>query len=276
MTWRHYSIKAAKARLSFYCIILVLRQDHPSWMLYSNVAARWPAAQNAQVALFSLNKFLPVADGAILCSNRRDIDVSLDERGLVELPSHVQRAYQDHLQSARELFEASDSARAKILLSELASSYERYYAFINVDLRPFRQSARSRRVEDAFPFAGLVERRSGNARILYQRLDNPIFSLVHAKLPPAVVPFCIPARVPARNRSELIERLFDQGVLLSTLEQKWNFIPAGQRERYSVEAAFLDEHVLIPVSEFISGVSMDEMVMRFNNVKLDSPKNGIH
>ena len=236
---------------------------------FARTASGQAAVDNTQVALFSLNKFLPVADGAILCSNRSDIDVSLDDRTLVELPNHVQQAYLDHLQAARDLFESNDSARARILLGNLGASYERYYAFINSDLRPFRQSAHSRSVEDAFPLADMIERRSINARILYQELDNPIFSLVHETLPPTVVPFCIPARVSRQSRAQLIDRLFEQGVLLSTLQEKWNFIPADQRARYSVEAAFLDQHVLIPASEFITVDSMREMVARLNSIKWD-------
>jgi hypothetical protein len=237
---------------------------------FAKTASGRPAFEDAQLALFSLNKFLPVADGAILCSNRPDIDVSLDESALIELPDHVQQAYRDHLQSARDLFETKDSTQAKIVLRNLGSAYERYYSSINSDLRPFRQSAHSRKVEDAFPFANLAERRSSNGRILYEELDSPILSLVHPTLPSTVVPFCIPARVSAHSRAQLIDRLFEQGILLSTLQEKWNFVPADQRARYSVEVAFLDEHVLIPVSEFITAGSMREMVARLNDVHLDS------
>jgi hypothetical protein len=224
-----------------------------------------PLAENAQIALFSLNKFLPVADGAILVSNRPDIDVSIDEDGLVELPGPVQSAYRNHLQSARDLCESHDPFEARISLRNLASAYELYYSAINSDLRPFRQSARSRRVEEAFPFGELIERRSINSRILYEGLTSSVFSLVHPTLPPAVVPFCIPARVPGRLRGQLLDALFNQGVVLSTLQEKWDFVPAIRRFHYPVESTFLDEHVLIPVSEFITAGSMRGMVARLND-----------
>ncbi len=254
------------AVLKCHCPIVVEDFAHAP---FARTASGQPAAENTQVALFSLNKFLPVTDGAILCSNRHDIDVSLDESALVELPTHVQQAYWDHLQAARDLFETNDSARARVFLSNLGSSYERYYASINSDLRPFRQSAQSRSVEDSFPFTNMVERRSINARIIYEELDNPIFSLVHPTLPAVVVPFCIPARVSAQSRAQLIDSLFEQGILLSTLQEKWNFIPTDRRARYSVEADFIDQHVLIPASEFITVDSMREMITRLNNIKWD-------
>jgi len=236
---------------------------------FATTALGRPLVEIAQVALFSLNKFLPVGDGAILISNRSDIDVSMDEGELDELPKHVQQAYRDHLQSALALFDSTDPVQAKELLSDVGNAYETYYAAINSDLSPFRQSAHSRRVEESFPFESLIERRSANSRILYEWLDSPVFSLVHQVLPDRSVPFCIPARVNAARRREIIETLLDKGILLSTLQDKWDFIPENQRHQYPVEAAFLDEHVLIPVSEFIATESMRGMVAQLNGLQMN-------
>jgi len=225
-----------------------------------------PLAERAQLALFSLNKFLPVADGAILVSNRADIDVALDEEALPELPQQAQEAYADHLRAARELFESAESGTARKALRVLGEAYERYYAVINTDLRPCRQSARSRGVEAGFAFDVLVERRRTNSRILYDRLANPSISLVHATLAPTVVPFCIPARVPPGARERILDRLFERGVLLSTLRDKWDFVPQEERSRYALETAFLEDHVLIPVSEFISAEQMRTLTARLNEL----------
>ena len=219
---------------------------------------------NAELGLYSLNKFLPVVDGAILVSNRPEIDLSIDESDLPELPDHAQQAYQKHLQSGLGLFESSDPAQAKICLRDLEESYERYYSVISADLRPFRQSARSRRIVDAFPFDQMIAQRLTNSRILYERLSASVFSLVFPILPPGVVPFCIPARVPAQRRAEILDKLFEQGILLSTLQDKWDFVPTNQRCYYAVEAAFLAEHVLIPISESITTVSMLDMLKLLN------------
>lgn len=225
-----------------------------------------PLAENVDIALYSLNKFLPVVDGAILISNRPDINLSLDEKALSELPDETQQAYQNHLQAGRDLFNSDDPTQAKCYLEKLGKFYEQYYAVINADLSPCRQSVRSRQVEEAFPYDGLIQKRLTNSQIVYEELRSNVFSLVHPTLQPGVVPWCIPARVPARRRTEILERLFDQGILLSTLQDKWDFIPAGHRDRYAVETAFLDEHVLIPISEFITTASMRYMVERLNHI----------
>ena len=223
-------------------------------------------AGKADIALYSLNKFLPVADGAILTSNRSDIDLSLDEMALPELPDETQQAYQHHLQTGRELLNCNVSVQAKSILEKLGGFYEQYYAVINADLSPFRQSARSRHIEKNFPYGLLVNNRLLNSRIVYEGLKSSVFSLVYPTLPTGVVPWCIPARVPALRRAEILERLFDQGILLSTLQDKWDFIPATQRSYFADEAAFLDEHVLIPISEFITTASMRDMVERLNRL----------
>ncbi len=221
---------------------------------------------HAELALYSLNKFIPVVDGAILVSNRPDIDLTLDERELRELPDDVQEAYQNHLLAGRDLFDCNDPSRARCHLEKLGEYYEQYYAVINSDLSAFRQSARSRRVEDKFPYNWLVQQRLRNSRVVYEGLKSPAFSLVYPALPQGTVPWCIPARVPTQRRKEILEKLFEQGVLLSTLQNKWDFVPSAQRSHFAVEASFLDEHVLIPVSEFITSDSMFEMVKRLNEI----------
>jgi len=225
-----------------------------------------PLAKNVDLALYSLNKFLPVVDGAILISNRSNIDLSLDERTLAELPDEAQQAYQNHLQAGRDLFNSNNPTQAKCFLEKLGEYYERYYAVINADLSPFRQSARSRHVEEAFPYDWLIQNRLLNSHIIYEELRSPVFSLVYPTLPPGAVPWCVPARVPAQRRTEILDCLFDQGILLSTLQDKWDFIPTKQRGHFAVEAAFLDEHVLIPISEFITAASMRDMVERLNHI----------
>lgn len=225
-----------------------------------------PLAEHADLCLYSLNKFIPVVDGAILISNRPDINLSLDAMELPELPEDAQQAYQTHLQAGRDLFNSDEPVQARCFLEKLGESYEQYYAVINSNLNPFRQSTRSRCIEDIFPYNWLVQQRFLNSRIIYEGLRSSVFSLVYPILPPGVVPWCIPARVPIQRRTEILDCLFNQGILLSTLQDKWDFIPTKHRDHYAVEAMFLDEHVLIPISEFITTASMQDMVERLNHI----------
>ena len=221
-------------------------------------------SKNADIILYSFNKFLPVSDGAILLSNRMDIDLSIDENLMTELPTEVIDAYQNHLQAGSDLFQTKKQFDAKFFLEKLSDYYENYYTFINNDLSPFRQSANSKDIADNFRYSSLVKNRLLNSTILYNELASPVFSLVYPKLPSGVVPWCVPARVPSIRRTEIIESLFNQNILLSTLQNKWNFIPTERYDFFDIEAGFLADHVLIPISEFITEDSMRFMVERLN------------
>jgi len=200
------------------------------------------------VALYSLNKFLPVADGAILLSRTDDIDVSLAEERLPELPKLALDHFKRHLAECRALFRSASASEAAPLIDALSECYEAYYALINTDLRPCRQSDDSRRIETGYAFQDCAALRWAHALRLYAELNNPLFQLVHAALPEGTVPFGVPARVPRQRRAELIAALSDRGILLSTLEDKWDFVPQERADQFSVETDFLAEHVLIPVS----------------------------
>lgn len=221
---------------------------------------------DAQIGLYSLNKFLPVIDGAILVSNRADIDVSIDECKLQELPADVQDAYRGHLRAGCDLFADGDTGQARAHLAELGLCYEKYYAHISTDLAPRRQSAYSVQIEKAFSCDRLIDQRLRNSRILYDGLRSGAVCPVHSDLPEGTVPLCIPARVAAESRDSIIARLFEQGTLLSTLQDKWDFVPRDRPEQFPVETAFLKENVLIPVSEFIAADAMHRMVTQLNRI----------
>jgi hypothetical protein len=48
------------------------------------------------------------------------------------------------------------------------------------------------------------------------------------------------------------------------LQDKWDFVPAESAAQFAVETAFLREHVLIPVSEFITVDAMGDMTEQLN------------
>lgn len=223
-------------------------------------------AEHADLALYSLNKFLPVADGAILLSRRDDIDVSMDTDSLPELPKKALDAFARHLAACRALYECTESAQSQAILNDVAAHYEDYYAVINDDLSPHRQSTMSREIEDAYPYVQSVQQRRKNAHYLYKHMETNALIPVHSALPDGVVPFGIPARVPQGRRDEILKILFEHGVLLSTLEDKWNFVPHDRQTQFSFETDFLKDHVLIPISEFITNHEMETMVHELNQI----------
>ena len=133
------------------------------------------------------------------------------------------------------------------------SQYETYYQFINDDLTPRRQSPASRSIEACFPFAEAARlRRRHGARVHQALAGHPVICPLWPALPSQVVPFGIAVTVVGHRRDEVQRRLFDDDVLASTLADKWDFVPPGGEARFPVERAFLRDHLLLPVSEFMS------------------------
>ncbi len=212
-----------------------------------------PLGEIGDVALYSLNKFIPVCDGAILSSLTPRVDLSLDEAVLPALPAATVEAYARHLEACRLLFDAPSPARAAELLETISAWYETYYQFINDDLTPRRQSPASRSIEACFPFAEAARlRRRHGARVHQALAGHPVIRRLWPTLPSQVVPFGIAVTVVGHRRDEVQRRLFDDDVLASTLVDKWDFVPPGGEARFPVERAFLRDHLLLPVSEFMS------------------------
>ena len=216
--------------------------------------------------LYSLNKWIPVCDGAILVSTTPAIDVRLSDAAIPAFSVAAKDAYQRHLQAGRDLFSASTSVAATDALKAMELEYEKYYKVIDADMMLYQQSEESFKIEMRFPFAISAQIRRAHADRLNRELRSSAIKLVHPLRPENTVPWCVPARVRASKRIKIQKFMFDRGVLLSTLTEKWNFIPSGCAKYFSVESDFLKEHILIPISEFISEEDMSQMISELNRI----------
>jgi perosamine synthetase len=220
-----------------------------------------PLGESADFVLYSLNKFLPVTDGAILLSRREEFDVSLDEGQLAPLPRKVRVAYKRHLALNAELARCVQAGRAVALVTESGEAYEEFYTVISKDLQPHAQSTNSRRIESATDYVEMRRRRRANAAVAHHGLaDIPLVRLLHADLPPGAMPFAFPIRVAKQSRHSILKSLVTSGVMPSTLIDKWNFLPLDKTRVYANEQAFIDEHLLLPIAEDISTSQIAAMV----------------
>lgn len=234
--------------------------------LYSRNRENKLLGSEGDFSLFSLNKFLPVADGAVLLSHRSDIDVS---------PSFVEESddqaveyYVQHLQTDRKIREMALGQNCEELLKATGREYDSYYTRINNDLAPRRLSAYSERVLSQLDHSEVCAVRRRNAELLYQGLKNPVFHVIFPNLPSGVVPFCVPAQVPEGSRDLILTHLLRHGVLLSTLQDRWDFIPSDRKSEFAVENAFMRRNVLLPINEFLSADDMRYLVKTLNAVRV--------
>lgn len=218
-------------------------------LLFEDCAhALFAKAIDADVALWSLNKFLPVVDGAILKSRRRDIDVSYT--ATQPLHPRILNAYHQHLDLNARIAVCSDPAQVNDLANESNLAYEEYYKEIK-DLSICAQSAESQCITDSTDLDAVKQARSHNAASYYKLL--PKCFMFRPKPPTAPFAFPIIVRPPLRVE-QVFNRLLEIGVLASKLVDKWNHVPDDPR--FTAERTIMDQHLLLPVGE---GVTYDDV-----------------
>jgi hypothetical protein len=222
--------------------------------------------EEGDVALYSLNKFLPVADGAIILSRVDEIDLTAGESDFLDPPHDAIAHFNRHLAACRALLECPSTTKALTLLATIDESYEAYYRIINEDLSSRRQSGNSKAIEDAFSYELCAARRRSHSSFLYENLRSSVFEPVYQVLPKGAVLFAVPFRIRGGQRDEVVRQLFDRNILLSTLVEKWNFVPAGKSDFFANETSFLRDHVLVPVNEFLTEENLADIVTVINGI----------
>ncbi len=209
--------------------------------------ALFAKALDADVALWSLNKFLPVVDGAILRSRRRDIVVTPPALYVLPIHNDTRTAYHQHLTFNARIAVSNDRAQVTELIGQSNAAYENYYSQIQ-DLALYAQSDESRCIEDSTDLAAMQQIRSHNTSGYYKFI--PQCFRFRPKIP--VAPFAYPIIVRSPySVLEIIDCLIDIGVLPARQVDKWDHIPTGDN-RFEHERTFMEQHLLLPVGEEVT------------------------
>ena len=96
-----------------------LRESLPGFegLIFVDCAHSAKIAPYADVALRVFNKLIPVTDGAVIYSRISELDLTVDEDGLLPLPVPAIRAYQNHLNANRAVSETKDGQVAEMGLA---------------------------------------------------------------------------------------------------------------------------------------------------------------
>lgn len=215
--------------------------------------------QFADVVLYSLSKFLPVADGAVIATTKLDLDLSVAEEALPEMHQEASAAFTAHLEFNRTIGLAQHGADISSVLESSAEAYEAYYKHIDGDMELKTQSARSRAIEARTNLATMRKVRERNSRILSDMMPPSLLVREDQDCQ-----FAFPIRC-CGKREEMIAALCEIGVLASSLSDKWEFIPLSG---FEVEANFIDDHLLLPIGEQVSQESIITMVDALARVEL--------
>ncbi len=212
-------------------------------------------------SLFSLNKFLPVPDGAILLSNNKKIN--LKERPLeffIE-DTDATNAYLTHLKKNELLYHSNDPKESTRLIEESGRAYDLYYDKINTNLSFRAPSKNTREILKNLNFKELIHLRKRNVQFLYENFSSKSIQLLNKDYSPDAVYFAIP--VLAKNcqeRNQIFKTFLQKGLFASTLIERWNFIPKQKEPKYENEIDFMNRHLLLPINEFLSLEDMKKIV----------------
>lgn len=221
-----------------------------------------PLGSVGDVALFSLPKFLGTADGALTVSRGAG-------PGPGSRPVSVRVAgawHRAHLLANRCLHAASQPAFESLLLSLSGALHERYYALAGADFRPSAPARSTLAAAQSLDPADFIRRRRRNVERLYAGLRSKHLSLVYPGDQPGWVPMAVPARVVGAERGTVVRRARDAGLLLASLTQRWDQIPAGEQPRFAAETDYLARHILIPINEHLDDEGMDRVVRVLNEL----------
>lgn len=210
--------------------------------------------------LFSLNKTLPVVDGAILLSNNPDFPVDTQVSKRRKTNTLASELYLSHLEAVRKFKDCESRIEGDQIIFEISETYERYYTEIQdptINYEPTTQIDFS--LDSSYIEAEIALRRSN-----FSRLNEkwPLLSL--SKLNNSetfgATPFAFPALVSGDERRGVSRLLLNNGIMVSSLYEKWDHIPIFEREKFIVERSFLDRNVMLPIGSGVDEKGIDRML----------------
>jgi dTDP-4-amino-4,6-dideoxygalactose transaminase len=235
--------------------------------LFSKESGGRRLGEQGDFTLYSLNKFLPVPDGAILQNRLPSVTIANvefkaeNEQRRVSILDYIQ-----HLHLNFEMFQSNEPCNVRKILERTSKAYDRYYAFINQSFDLFAPSSETINQLKIIDFDSLIVKRTLNSKYLYDNLKTSSFRFVYEKWNGNCIPMAVPVYVVPEQRNEIISKLFERNLLLSTLIDKWEFIPEKDIGKFVLEKKFIDSHLLIPVNEFLSVDNMEKMIEILNEI----------
>ncbi len=221
--------------------------------LFTDYSDGGVTGSRSDFSLFSLNKFLPVPDGAILVSMRPEVNVAVS-LGDDRLPRGAIDAYLLHLELNAELLSTHDAHVARGLLADSGAAYDRYYEVISDRLVPLAVSNESVAIRARCDAGEFRTKRRRNLETLCDNFPSGPIRLLYREAIAGAAPFAVPAVVDAQLRDMAIEIAFLKGVFLATLCARWDFVP--REGNFEAERSYLRRHFLIPINEFLDDSAM--------------------
>lgn len=195
----------------------------------------------SDVTLYSMNKILPVPDGAMMYSKSPELNLEIKQ--LLDMPTldtDALNAYTEHL-ACNRVMQVSKEVDAWFLVAETLSkeAYERYYQHISNNMDKRKPSSLARFTLEHVDIAETVKKRKANAALIIKHLRPE--QLYNTGTPVMAIP------IRCRNRDKSIQTLREHGIACSYFKDHWREPPAWALH----EQMFWDTHLLLPVNEHL-------------------------
>lgn len=196
-----------------------------------------PDGDCADVTLYSLNKVLPVTDGALMYSRSPSVDITKKDR-IPPFPLDASNAYRHHMLANRLVANCPTGRFPVQALQQSADAYEDYYAMIDGDMEPHEPTEISASILRCTDLAALCAARAANADAIYRALPNE--QILREGTPFFAFPVLV------RNRDKAAAAVQMAGAVASWVEQRWR-VPSLDDSALR----FFRHHLLLPIGERI-------------------------
>lgn len=209
------------------------------------ITAPDPDSDCADVTLYSLNKVLPITDGALMYSRSPAVDVTKSDR-IPPFPQGACDAYRNHM-LANRLVACCPMGRYPIeALRQSACAYDDYYEIIDRDMEAYEPSALSAKIFAGTDLEAFRRRRWANADAIYRML--PQEQILRSGTPTFAFPVLV------RNRGKAAAAVQIAGAVASWIEHRWR-APAID----DPALRFFRNHLLLPIGEGVDPVRAERL-----------------
>lgn len=220
---------------------------------------------NKTFYLYSLNKILPVADGAFLTSYNRDIIDKINSNKRLKPNYKSINYYLKHIDYNNKIANSSCLSKSKIYLSKSNEYYEKYYKFIKNDFVLRDISLYSLKILEYIDMNNLLKQRVKNYNLLASLLNSKKFKLLY-NTKSLTGPMALPLLIKG-SRLKIYNKLFKNCILASVQKNKWNFNYIKlSKNIFKNEFKYIQNHLLITIDEECTNADMRYIAKVLNNI----------
>lgn len=220
-----------------------------------------PSGKTGDIALFSLNKILPVPDGALFISNSKDI--SLKEIATARSLYNTIAVRAGHLHLLLRTFTAYHQRSVplrKLLTIAAKLCYALYYFALCRTRRPSALSARTELLLKKLNIPKIIKLRMANAETIAGVLPGGKEEILNNGQILSGIP------VTGADAQSQKRRLAEHKIYTMTCNRRWWFVAPSLREEFKNEYRLLNNHLLIPVNENIGSVQLRYLADKVNKI----------